>query len=591
MKLSEEEITAVRNSADIAEVIGHYLPLVKKGRNVSAVCPFHDDHDPSMSISQDKQIYKCFACQAAGNVFTFVQNYEKVNFLEAIVKVAEISGYKLSVEPTQLQPAVDPRKITLYKVLEETIRFTRYQLHSQLGTPIRHYLEKRGIDEDIIEKFEIGYNGPRDELLRFLQAKGYKEQDMTASNVVRLSESGLHDVFSERITFPIHDSLGNPIGFTARSMNPEATSKYINTTETEVYVKGNTLFNYHRAKQPSRLLGRVILCEGVTDVLAFSKAGMDNVVASLGTACTKEQLRLLKQCSLHLTFCYDGDRAGQNATYKTAKLAREAGFEIGIIQNKTGLDPDEILRQYGTEELCAMAKKELSWMEFVIAYLQTCYDMNNYSEKKEFAQRVQHEIEQLQDDFDRQNFRHQLESLTGFQVALNDTESKKVSNKHEKQQFLQPTRLNSAKDGKTNAEHQILALMLTSQEAITLFKEKLGFLLSEPSQQLAMMILDYSRTHTRIQSADLMNTIEDDGLKQLILDLSMKEIPQYTPLIMEGAIRKVKMSMLKEKIADLKRQVLRINNQESQKALLEETIQLQRELRGYLDEEKYQNQG
>ena len=317
MRLSDEEITAVRNSADIAEVIGHYVPLVKKGRSMACVCPFHDDHDPSLSISQDKQIYKCFVCGAGGNVFTFVQNYEKVSFPEAVAKVAEISGYKLSFDPSAFKTPVDPRKDALYKVLAETIRYTHYQLGAQAGTPVREYLANRGIDEATIEKFEIGWNGPGDELLRFLQAKGYNEQDMVAANVVRLNESGLHDVFASRITFPIHDSLGNPIGFTARSMDPEAQSKYINTTETDVYVKGHTVFNYHRAKQPSRQEGRVLLCEGVTDVLAFSRAGMDNVVATLGTACTKEQLRLLRQCSLHLTFCYDGDKAGQNALVRT----------------------------------------------------------------------------------------------------------------------------------------------------------------------------------------------------------------------------------------------------------------------------------
>ena len=234
MRLSDEEITAVRNSADIAEVIGHYVPLVKKGRSMACVCPFHDDHDPSLSISQDKQIYKCFVCGAGGNVFTFVQNYEKVSFPEAVAKVAEISGYKLSFDPSALKAPVDPRKDALYKVLAETIRYTHYQLGAQAGTPVREYLANRGIDEATIEKFEIGWNGPGDELLRFLQAKGYNEQDMVAANVVRLNESGLHDVFTSRITFPIHDSLGNPIGFTARSMDPEAQSKYINTTETDV---------------------------------------------------------------------------------------------------------------------------------------------------------------------------------------------------------------------------------------------------------------------------------------------------------------------------------------------------------------------
>lgn len=589
MRLSEEEIAAVRNRADIAEVIGHYLPLVKKGRSVTCVCPFHDDHNPSLSISQEKQIYKCFVCGAGGNVFTFVQNYENISFPEAVARVAELTGTPLSFDPAALKTPADPRKAALYKVLQETIRYTHYQLSAQAGIPVRKYLQERGIDEAVIEKFEIGWNGPGDELLRFLKAKGYSEQDMVAGNVVRLSESGLHDVFASRITFPIHDSLGNPIGFTARSMDPQATSKYINTTETPIYVKGRTLFNYHRAKPAARRENRILLCEGVTDVLAMDRAGIENAVATLGTACTREQLRLLRQCSTHLTFCYDGDQAGRNATYKAGQLALEAGFEVGVVVNATGLDPDEIVRQQGPQQLQQMCRKEQTWMEFVLDYLSSRYDLENYSEKKEFARLAAEQIRKLSDDFDRQNFARQLQQMTGFELDL--SAAAPVSPRSSAAQKAGGMRLKRTRDGKTNAEHLILALMLTSHDAVTMFKEKLGFLLSEENQQLAMMILDYSRTHPQLQIADFIDTIQDESLKQKTLELSEWECPQFTPEVMEGAILRIRRSMLEEKINDLKQQILRISNPESQAALLQERMQLQRELRGYLDEEKHQDQG
>lgn len=589
MRLSEEEIAAVRNRADIAEVIGHYLPLVKKGRSVTCVCPFHDDHNPSLSISQEKQIYKCFVCGAGGNVFTFVQNYENISFPEAVARVAELTGTPLSFDPAALKTPADPRKAALYKVLQETIRYTHYQLSAQAGIPVRKYLQERGIDEAVIEKFEIGWNGSGDELLRFLKAKGYSEQDMVAGNVVRLSESGLHDVFASRITFPIHDSLGNPIGFTARSMDPQAVSKYINTTETPIYVKGRTLFNYHRAKPAARRENRILLCEGVTDVLAMDRAGIENAVATLGTACTREQLRLLRQCSTHLTFCYDGDQAGRNATYKAGQLALEAGFEVGVVVNATGLDPDEIVRQQGPQQLQQMCRKEQTWMEFVLDYLSSRYDLENYSEKKEFARLAAEQIRKLSDDFDRQNFARQLQQMTGFELDL--SAAAPVSPRSSAAQKAGGMRLKRTRDGKTNAEHLILALMLTSHDAVTMFKEKLGFLLSEENQQLAMMILDYSRTHPQLQIADFIDTIQDESLKQKTLELSEWECPQFTPEVMEGAILRIRRSMLEEKINDLKQQILRISNPESQAALLQERMQLQRELRGYLDEEKHQDQG
>ena len=185
--------------------------------------------------------------------------------------------------------------------------------------------------------------------------------------------------------------------------------------------------------------------------------------------------RLFAAVLAHLTFCYDGDRAGQNATYKAAKLAREAGFEVGIVNNPTGLDPDEILRQHGAEELKAMARKELTWMEFVFEYLASRYDLENYSEKKKFTQKVEEEIKRLSDEFDRQNFARRLEQLTGFHLDLGAAPVMKQDNSGQDRGKTVPIRLNPSRDGKTNAEHLILALMLTRREAIDMFKRKTRF--------------------------------------------------------------------------------------------------------------------
>ena len=228
-------------------------------------------------------------------------------------------------------------------------------------------------------------------------------------------------------------------------------------------------------------------------------------------------------------------------------------------------------------------------MEFVFQYLSTRYDLENYSEKKEFALKVEDEIKQLSDEFDRQNFAHQLEQLTGFHLDPGAAPAPKSDNSGAGRVKTVPIRLNPSRDGKTNAEHLILALMLTRREAVEMFKEKLGFLLNEENQQLAMMILDYSRSHPQLQIADFISTIDEETLRQKVLDLSEWECPQFTPEVMDGAIRRLQRCMLEERINDLKQQILRISNPESQAALLNERMQLQRELRGYLDEEKHQD--
>lgn len=584
MRISDEDINAIRSQADITEIIGRYLPLVKKGRSMSAVCPFHDDHDPSMSISEDKQIYKCFVCGNGGNVFTFVQNYENIGYIESVAKVAEIINYPLEVKLTDFMPKKDPRKEALFKCLNEAIHFMRFQLNSTEGVAAMQYLQHRGLSKEIIEMFDVGYNGPNDQVVQFLKAKGYPESEMLATNLARLSERGLGDVFYNRITFPIYDSLGNPIAFTARTMDPDIGSKYINSNETELYIKGNVVYNYHRAKAAAKKEGRVLVTEGVMDVIAFARAGIFNVTATLGTACTKEQIRLLKQCSSHIVFCYDGDKAGRAATLKAAKLAMEHGLEVAIIQNKTGLDPDEIIDKYGIEELKAISRQEMVWMEFVFDEYQAQYNLENYSEKKEFALKVKKEIDELKDDFDRQSFLHRLVTLTGFSGAqLGQNERPLIKT------MVQPTkiRLNPLQNGKTNAENHILSQMLTSIEATEIFKKELGFLASEDGQRCAMLILDYYRRNESMVVADLLDACTSESQKKLILELSSNEMyfKEFDIELLDGSIRRFKRAMLEDRLQELQSKIKTVTNPESKAILVYEKTQLQRELGDLKNEE------
>ena len=294
-RISEEKIREIRSKADIAEVIAKYVPITRKGRNYVCVCPFHDDHDPSLSISADKQIFKCFVCGAAGNVFGFVSRFENISYVESIVKVAEMVHVDVSeYDKSESYEKIDPRVSAIHKVNQAAIDYTNYSLKSSLGSSVVDYLHQRGIQDNLIEKFQIGYNPPNDALYRFLHAKKFADKDLVESNVVRLTSSGIHDVFANRIMIPIHDRQGHPIAFTARRFGSGEEAKYINTQETICYIKGNVIFNYHRAKEICRQTKRVLLVEGAMDVIAFEKVGIGDVVATLGTACTKEQIALLK---------------------------------------------------------------------------------------------------------------------------------------------------------------------------------------------------------------------------------------------------------------------------------------------------------
>ena len=586
-RISEETINDIRRHADLVDVISHYIPIQRKGRAVKAVCPFHDDHDPSLSIAEDKQIYKCFVCGNGGNVFTFVQNYEKIGFIESVYKVAELTNYPLELPKESFVPKVDSRKASLFKVMNEAIAFMKFQLGSISAKPYADYLKQRGMSKELIDRFDVGFNGPDDQLRTFLRAKGYEDSVMLAANLIQLTQNGLRDVFYSRITFPIHDSLGNPIGFTARTLDKDA-PKYINTNETEIYVKGHVLYNYHRAKQPARTAGKLIVTEGVMDVIAFAKAGIDNVTATLGTACTKEQIRLMMQCSKTICFCYDGDKAGQNATVKAAKLALSLGANVEIADNSTGLDPDELFEKHGKDALVSMLKKTKTTMEFMFDWLKSQYNLDNYSEKKQFALKMKEEIESCQDDFDRQNFAQQLSFLTGFSLSSLNMQTNRAEKTKIVRDIRPQKRLRQPLDGKTKAERQILSQMLTSYQACEIFKSRLGFLINDVSQKCAMMIIDAYRRSDVCDIAELLDRAKEDEVRALLLDISSDAtlMNSFDEEVLTGSIRRLKRAMQEERLQQINAQLRNIQNPESIKALLDQRNQLQIELRGYIDEEQ-----
>ncbi|MCH4208048.1 MAG: DNA primase [Solobacterium sp.] len=579
-KISEAEISELRSKADIVDVIGHYLQVHKKGKSYVALCPFHEDHSPSMSISPDKQIYKCFVCGAGGNVFTFVQNYEKVSFPEAVAKVADLVGFQLSSNPAEDTRPKDPHRESLYSVLNETIRYTMYQMNTETASKEKDYLDQRGLSEEIRHKFEIGYNPNGDVLYQFLKAKGYADSDMTACNVIRTGSSGIHDVFSGRITFPIHDARGNPIGFSARTIEKDNPAKYINTNDTELFSKSDIVYNAHRARGEARRQGKLYVCEGVTDVIAFARAGMDNAVCTLGTSCTEHQIKLLKSLSPRIVFCYDGDEAGQHATWRAAKMARAANAAVTVIDNRTGKDPDEIIRSDGAEALQQLAKREISWMEFALNYLKNHTNLDNYLEKKEFVKKAQAEIAELDDEMDRQHFTDELASISGFHIEYQPRSPLPV--------YAQPVRSAPSRvpDGTAEAEQLILSQMMAHPAASTQYEEKLGYLLDKDRNRLAMMIVDGWRSG-KVTVNSLIDSTPDQSLKDMITDLATSaefELP-YDSKLIDGAIRKIMISVKKSQTEAFRQQLSEPLNAESRELIVNEYQECLRDLRRYIDEE------
>ena len=349
--ISQEIINRIIDEVNIAEVISEYIEIYPDGAGFKAICPFHNDTNPSMKISVTKKIFKCFVCNTGGNVIQFVQKYEKISFNEACAKLAKRIGINLQVN-------YDPdyeEKQKLYQILKESNDFYHFYLHnSEEGEVALAYLANRGITPELIERFDIGLApNEKDFLSQALTQKGFGLIEQLESGMIKKNESGeAFDAFRARIMFPLHDAQGRIVGFSGRIYLPEDKSpKYMNSNENLVFHKSDVLYNYHNASKVVRDEGMLFVFEGFMDVIAAARAGVNAAVATMGTALTKQHLKMLNSVSDHIVLCFDGDDAGIKATYKAADVFASSEQIPYAVALPEGLDPDEYEIKYGGEAL------------------------------------------------------------------------------------------------------------------------------------------------------------------------------------------------------------------------------------------------
>ena len=559
--ISEDDIKAIRQQADIVDVMSRYITLEKKGKDYKAICPFHDDHDPSLSISTDKQIFKCFVCGTGGNVFTFVQKIENISFLEAVCKVAELIHYPLHMDTSQFQPKVDENQ-PLYDYVQSYIRFLTYELQSENGESVKRYLSQRKINEDIIKRFEIGYAPESSRSVKYLKAKGFNEQILTDTGLIRTHDLDTYAVFDNRLMIPIHDENGNPVGFTARRLNEDKdVAKYINTSETKIYHKGHLIFNYHRAKEFAKKNKRCILVEGAMDVIAFEKADIHESIACLGTACTKEQITLLKRLNVPLVVCYDGDRAGKAATYKFGKLAVDYGLNFSIVKNTTGKDPDEIFNELGKDELYLSVHKTVSFVEFLFDYLPNQYDLDNYEDKKKFTSEMQSFIERTCTDFEKADYYSRIRDLTGFDLS-HQSANIPAPKKESRNNAAVVRNIEPLKNGRTLAEHGALWMILNSKLAADQFKDQIGFFQDPVCEELSLYCYDMYRNMDHIDFDVLMSYIEKEDVRNLLVSLMENpfHVDGYNEDFFNDSLMKIKECTLQAQIDNLNDQIKNVQD-------------------------------
>ncbi|MBR2743824.1 MAG: DNA primase [Clostridia bacterium] len=420
VRYSDELIEEIRNRNDIVDVIGSYVALKRSGRSYFGLCPFHNEKSPSFAVSPDKQIFHCFGCGVGGNVFHFVSKIEGIGFRESVEILANRANIALPV--ASLSDEDDKLyylRTKIYEINEATALFYHKNIYNSTSKKAQEYVKKRKLDNNTLKTFYIGYSGNYNELYNHLKSLGFKDEEILASKLVNQNEKGeFIDRFRKRLMFPIQDERGKFIAFGGRILidppGPNASeeekiafkkqAKYINSTENVVYSKGRHLFGLYAAKKAAHenSLKKILIVEGYMDAISLHQRGITNVVASLGTALTEAQGRLLRKSSEQVIVGYDADGAGQAATMRGLEILQNLGCDVRILQIEGAKDPDEYILKYGPERLQKCINNAISLVEFKIKNMQKELNLEVANDKIKFLTEIAKELSKVSNSIEKE---------------------------------------------------------------------------------------------------------------------------------------------------------------------------------------------
>ena len=400
---SEEQIEEVRSRSDIVSVIGRYVRLKRAGSGYTGLCPFHNEKTPSFHVNPARQMYKCFGCGVGGNVLTFVMEYENLTFPEAMEMLAQEAGIELpKQEMTAQQKQQESLRQTLLEINKKAARYYFALLKSPRGKPGYDYLTGRGLSDETILHFGLGYAGQGGgELYQYMKKEGYSDSVLKETGLFKMDERGAYDKFWNRVMFPIMDANNRVIGFGGRVMG-DAKPKYLNSPETKIFDKSRNLFGLNYAKRGKR--SNMILCEGYMDVIALHQAGFTNAVASLGTAFTEQQANLIRRYTNEVLLTYDSDGAGIKAAMRAIPMLRRAGITGKVIHMEPYKDPDEFIKNLGAEEFEKRMEEAQNSFFFEIEVIKKNYSMSDPEQKTKFVHETARKLLVFEDKIQRDNY-------------------------------------------------------------------------------------------------------------------------------------------------------------------------------------------
>ena len=502
--ISNEEINEIRSRANIVDIISGYLQVSSKGKNYVALCPFHNDHSPSLIISPEKQIFNCFTCRTGGNVFSFVMKYENVSFAEAVSIVAKKVGFNLK---NDVFVKSENKYSKDYEIYEYAMKFYLNNINTADGSKAREYLLKRGINETIIKEFKLGYSGSsKDTFYKLATNKGWDIETLNKLGLINKVNENVYDTFINRVVIPIENLKGEVVGFTGRIFNGEDnTAKYLNTKETEIFKKSSLLFNYHNAKNYIRDRKSVIVVEGNMDAIKMSAKGFKNVVALMGVALSNEQIDILKRLKVPVILMLDNDNAGEEATIKNGESLINSGVDTKVVRLSGAKDPDEYLEKFGIDAMQNNIDKAIKYIDFKIECLKKDKDLSNMEDLITYVKEVINSING-EDDLTKEIILSKISKDYAIDIDILKSNLKTEVKKDVKKEEVVEVR-DKKLTKYQKASHKVLYYMLMDSKYINLYKNTLGYFKERIERVLASEIVYYESNNGNIDVADFTTTI------------------------------------------------------------------------------------
>ncbi|WP_298787923.1 DNA primase [uncultured Marinococcus sp.] len=574
--IPEEKVAEVREKTDIVEVINDYVQLKKQGRHYLGLCPFHGENTPSFSVSPERQLYHCFGCGAGGNAITFLMEHDGLTFVEAIQSLAAKTGTELP-ELEDQYPGEREQHQAKKDAHQMAAKFYHHLLmNTEQGKEAYDYLTARGISEEIIEEFQLGYAPERNNMLvQLLEKRDYDLEEMEEAGLILRQESSWqwNDRFRGRVMFPIHNQRGQIIAFGGRALG-EGAPKYLNSPETPIFLKHETLYSFSKARQAIRKQDEAVLFEGYMDVIAAWKAGVKNGVAGLGTAFSKRQAEQIRKATDKAVIAYDGDNAGRTAAWKTGDILEKQDIDVRVAQFPADMDPDDYIQAYGAEAFNAqLSERAVPFMSFKVQELRKNKNLQNEGDRLAYIEEVLRETSMISSAVEREFYMKQLAEEFDLSMDALREEERKVQKKEKREQAAKapsseqtgkrwrsgalPKKQVSMRSAYENAERTLLAFMLQNREVAEEVKERIGgeFNIDAHTALAAYLYAYYDDDHEPDVSR-FMEYVEEQELVNLVSELMHLDIPaEISDNEMSDYVEQIKIRPKREELLQRQKQL------------------------------------